>query len=69
MARGSSGRIVIDVTPEFKDELYTALGKENKTLKEWFLDKANRFCDESRQPSLFIAAEDQATYSSKDSSN
>ena len=37
MARGSSGRIIIEVDPGFKQELYDVLQKENLTLKEWFL--------------------------------
>ena len=37
MARGSSGRIVIEVDPEFKNRVYVALAKQQMTMKEWFV--------------------------------
>jgi hypothetical protein len=63
MAQGKSGRIVIDVEPEFKQELYKALGLHGSTLKDWFLENAHRLCDETKQPPLAFAAEDPAPYS------
>ena len=64
MARGSSGRIVLEVDPELKDELYAALAKENLTLKNWFLSKCNEYLSLSNQPSLFqeSAAESSPIY-------
>jgi hypothetical protein len=53
MAVGESGRIVIDVDPEVKRRLYSALALSGSTLKDWFLKNALTFCDESRQPLLF----------------
>jgi hypothetical protein len=50
MARGSSGRIVIEVEPEFKKRLYRALAMHDCTLKDWFLQNACRFCEETEQP-------------------
>jgi len=53
MAVGESGRIVIDVDPEMKRRLYSALALSGSTLKDWFLKSARSFCDESTQPMLF----------------
>lgn len=53
MARGESGRIVIEVEPEIKRRLYSALALSDSTLKDWFLKTAADFCAESVQPSLF----------------
>jgi hypothetical protein len=66
MARGSSGRIVIDVDPEFKEELYHALALQGSTLKDWFVTKARHLCEESRQPAFSFAAEDPASFRSKE---
>jgi hypothetical protein len=53
MARGQSGRIVIEVEPEVKRRLYAALALSGSTLKDWFVREAEQFAEESRQPSLF----------------
>jgi hypothetical protein len=53
MARGESGRIVIEVEPETKKRLYAALALSGSTLKDWFLKKATAYCHESTEPSLF----------------
>jgi hypothetical protein len=56
MARGESGRIVIEIEPEIKRRLYSALALDGSTLKDWFVRTAVRFCDEAAQPSLFNSA-------------
>lgn len=43
MSVGASGRIVIEVEPELKRQLYEALDREGLTLKEWFLRNAKQF--------------------------
>lgn len=53
MARGKSGRIVIEVEPELKNELYETLARSGKTLKDWFVAAAGEYCEEIRQPVLF----------------
>jgi hypothetical protein len=53
MARGESGRIVIEVEPEVKRRLYAALALSGSTLKDWFIRNAATYCEESIQPSLF----------------
>lgn len=40
MSIGNSGRIVIEVDPVIKKDLYSLLAKEGMTLKEWFLKNA-----------------------------
>jgi len=43
MARGKSGRIVIEIDPELKSKLYTLLSIRQKTMKEWFVKEAEGF--------------------------
>ncbi len=61
MARGQSGRIVIEVDPTFKLELYVALARSNSTLKDWFVDAAARFCETQAQFDLFTAQQPDGT--------
>lgn len=56
MARGESGRIVLEIDPEQKEQLYAAVTKEGMTLKDWFLRKASEYLQERSQPSLFGGA-------------
>lgn len=60
MAKGSSGRIVIEVEPEIKHELYDALSKEGLTLKDWFLKNADSFLKDRGQMNL-LPPEDELT--------
>jgi hypothetical protein len=53
MARGESGRIVIEVEPEMKRRLYATLALSGSTLKDWFVKSAADFCAEAGQLSLF----------------
>jgi DNA (cytosine-5)-methyltransferase 1 len=53
---GQSGRIVIDVEPELKRQLYSALSLTGITLKDWFLKAAAEYCEEKRQPSFLREA-------------
>jgi len=52
MARGPSGRIVIEVDPTLKRELHAALAADGTTVKDWFITQARSFVWERRQPSL-----------------
>lgn len=36
MAKGESGRVVLEIDPDLKRRLYAVLALEQKTLKEWF---------------------------------
>jgi len=55
IARGESGRIVIEVEPEVKRRLYAALALSGSTLKDWFIKNAATYCADAAQPSLFSA--------------
>ncbi len=55
MARGESGRIVIEVDPDLKSELYNALTYQGLTLKAWFIREAQRHIRTHKQPYLFAA--------------
>ena len=46
MAKGRSGRVVIEIDPELKRALYGALAVDDSTLKDWFVAKANRYLSE-----------------------
>jgi hypothetical protein len=52
MAQGPSGRIVIEVDPTLKRELYSKLAAEGICLKEWFIRHATDYMAEREQPSL-----------------
>jgi hypothetical protein len=43
MAKGHSGRIVIEVDPALKRELYGALAVDDSTMKDWFLAHAGEY--------------------------
>ncbi|MDQ7733790.1 DNA methyltransferase [Halomonas sp. SpR1] len=52
MSIGSSGRIVVEIDPDQKKELYSALAHEGLSLKEWFIKNMNTFLDNKNQISL-----------------
>lgn len=65
MARGESGRIVLEIDPTEKRELYSALTRDGMTLKDWFLRRATEYLRERDQRQLFSAsalAESQVPY-------
>lgn len=64
MARGKSGRVVLEVEPGLKRDLYLALEVEGMTLKDWFLRSASTYIQEHRQSSLFRAEQSPALYGS-----
>ncbi|MDC9597356.1 MULTISPECIES: hypothetical protein [Xenorhabdus] len=48
MAKGESGRIVLEVDPELKKSLYSILALDQQTLKDWFVDKAQQHIEEKK---------------------
>ena len=50
MAKGQSGRLVIEVDPSFKRRLYAALAAEGMTLKAWFTEEATKYLDGHGMP-------------------
>ena len=53
MSIGNSGRVVIEIKPELKRELYAALSMNGKTLKDWFISQAEHYLREGQQLSFF----------------
>lgn len=51
MAKGQSGRIVVEVDPALKRALYGALAVDDSTLKEWFIDQANKYLSKKQAKS------------------
>ena len=54
MAKGSSGRLVIEIDPSIKKELYEKLGEKGLNMREWFLINANAYLKQNKQSSLLI---------------
>jgi len=51
MAKGVSGRVVIEIDPALKRSLYSALATESQTLKDWFIVAASAYLrGKSQQP-------------------
>lgn len=42
MAQGSSGRVVIDIDPELKKDIYRQLRARGSNMREWFLAMVHR---------------------------
>ena len=59
MAKGSSGRLVIEIDPSIKKELYEKLGEKGLNMREWFLINANAYLKQNKQSSLLIDAANQ----------
>ena len=58
MPIGQSGRIVIEINPELKQELYAALEEGSLTLKQWFLERAEAYLKDHGQLSLRLMVAD-----------
>ena len=58
MARGKSGRVVLEIDPELKRQLYATLENSQQTMKEWFVREAEELVYGEKQPSLFDNPED-----------
>jgi len=59
MARGKSGRVVLEIDPELKRQLYASLEGRQETMKEWFIKEAEGLIYGDKQPSLFDASDKQ----------
>jgi hypothetical protein len=56
MSIGSSGRVVVELDPQLKRQLYSALAARGMSLKEWLVLNAKQFlCDPGKNPSTFEA--------------
>lgn len=64
MARGKSGRLVLEVDPVLKRHLYFSLEKNQKTLREWFIENAEKYISKENVVEL-IVTEKKHTYNGK----
>ena len=55
MSQGPSGRIVAELEPELKRQLYAALAVDGLTFKQWLIWQTERFLSDRQQPFLFAA--------------
>jgi hypothetical protein len=55
MAVGPSGRIVIEIDPELKRELYGCLSSDGLSLREWFLETARQYLETRGQLRLDLS--------------
>ena len=58
MPVGKSGRIVIEIDPALKQELYQSLGEEDSSLKEWFLSNVQGYLSGKTQMPIDFEADD-----------
>lgn len=49
MARGPSGRVVVEMEPALKRALHARLVSEGRSLKDWFLECAASYLDNMQQ--------------------
>ncbi len=69
MARGKSGRVVIEIDPKLKRQLYATLEYKQETMKEWFVKEAEGLIYETKQPLLFETPEEQSSAEINDGSD
>jgi hypothetical protein len=48
MARGPSGRIVIEMDPALKRDLHSVLAAQGSSLKDWFIERAKEHIAKSK---------------------
>ena len=60
MARGKSGRVVLEIDPELKCQIYATLENKQKTMKEWFVKEAKGLIYGDKQLSLFETSDNQS---------
>ena len=53
MAVGNSGRVVIEIDPDFKKKLRKTLALNETTLKDWFVKQAEEFIENNNQLKMF----------------
>lgn len=59
MAIGPSGRIVVEIDPALKRDLYEALRADHLSLRDWFLTQAQTYLDSRRQLRLRLFPDDE----------
>ncbi len=53
--RGKSGRLVLEIDPATKRQLYSKLAAEGLTLKDWFLARVERYLANDSSVQLRLA--------------
>lgn len=54
MARGPSGRLVVEIEPDLKRQLYGALSIDGLTFKDWLTMEASRYISSRNQLQLLV---------------
>ncbi|MGW8277826.1 hypothetical protein [Xanthomonas axonopodis] len=52
MARGPSGRVVIEIEPLLKKRLYMTLAAQDLTLKDWFINSVEQCIQDGSKTAL-----------------
>jgi len=55
MSRGSSGRLVVELETDLKQQFYSTLALDGLTFKDWLTDQVRRYIEDRHQPQLFAA--------------
>ncbi|MCM3631146.1 hypothetical protein M3194_27925 [Paenibacillus glycanilyticus] len=69
MARGKSGRVVLEIDTALKRNLYLVLEKNETTLKEWFVNMASSYVTKnlhSLNEHFLIAEKNENSYLSQE---
>lgn len=67
MSRGPGPRMVVELDPALKRNLYAELAHEGLTFKDWLTREAGRYVSERRQPRLFVAEPPGPAYKARSS--
>lgn len=59
MGIGSSGRIVLEIEPELKKELYSTLAMDSMNMKQWFLKQVSLYLECHDQLQLELTVDEQ----------
>ncbi len=52
VARGPSGRLVLEIDPALKRALHARVAAEGRSLKDWFLEQVERYLEQPVQQVL-----------------
>ncbi|MFQ1065246.1 hypothetical protein [Bordetella trematum] len=67
MSIGNSGRIVIEIDPKIKRQLYSTLARDGMTLKDWFLQEAKSYMGTTKNIPLDLASDVRSVTKTKNS--
>jgi hypothetical protein len=54
--KGKSGRVVVEIDAPTKRQLHSKLASEGRTLKDWFLERAEEYLNEPDAVQLRLKA-------------